>query len=235
MNKDLFDTKIAELLEQNENLLPNFDNKESVWENIERRMQKSRRVKIFRYAALIAAACIVPIVGFMFLHRTDRPEINKTETAKVVPQQPGLTEYVQEIYESEESDVNATIDDAVSGKKNVSIAGKKNQIVPEPEKEMNAVDDVLTDVLNPIIEEKPAELPEKIENPVYASNDLSVANRQNEIQVRVSLSPGNRENKKSDKIKLKFSPGYFANNEDNASKENIEGNRMSGGLIRIPL
>ena len=64
MNSDLFDKKISESLEQNEDQLPSFTNKETVWKNIESKLQKSRRIKLFCYMTLSAAACTVLIVLF---------------------------------------------------------------------------------------------------------------------------------------------------------------------------
>lgn len=231
MNTDLFDKKIAELLEQNENRLPTFTNKESVWSDIERKLQKPGRVKLFRYAALVAAACIVPIVGFTFLYRTEQSEKEEAKSAKVVTQQVAGAESIQEVQENEQSDANnATIDYAEYKERKAEKSGKKNPIVSEPEKEMNAV----AAVFNPVAEEKIAESSESIENIASGTNDLPVAEQRNDIRIRVSLSPGNRETRKNEKLKIRFGT-YLTNYEENTSQKNIESNRTPGGFIRIPL
>ncbi|MCL2649783.1 MAG: hypothetical protein FWD60_02005 [Candidatus Azobacteroides sp.] len=226
MDTDLFDKKISELLTQNEDRLPSFANKEMVWKNIESKLQKSRRIKLFYFAALSAVASVVLVLSFTFLFHSEH--INENETKTV---QAGSKEIVREIHENEQPVTKKDSVYTIREKRKVEKPVKKNPVVTKETKE----EDTVADAFIPVDEKEFSEAREPVENIVSQPNELSVTIPKNDIRVRVSLSPGKQENAKKEKMEFRFSNAFLANNEDNVSIKNVEENRIMDRLIRIPL
>ena len=102
MDNNLFNKKVSDLLEQNEDMLPSFANKEIVWKNIESKLQKSRRIKLFYYIAISAAACVILTVCFPFLFHSEQINKNEARTVKTDSPQVEIKEFVKKNHESEQ-------------------------------------------------------------------------------------------------------------------------------------
>jgi len=256
MNKDLFTGEIAELLEQNENLLPGFANKEMVWKSIESKLRKkSRKIKLFRYAAIVSAACIISAVCFTFFFQTEQINENEVTTAQINSQQTDLTEVNQTIRESKQSETDSdfTVYEENIVKKNtnknfvaikpvkaenpviIASAGADLQSVPAVPVVPSAGADLQSVPSVPVVPSNLSYKEQDIDEFISKPNDLPPAIPKSNITVRVSLSPGKPQNEKNEKLKIRISPVFFADNENKASGKNVEENRTSTGLLRIPL
>ena len=208
MDSNLFDKKISELLEQNKELLPSFANKEIVWKNIESRLQKPLRIKLFRYMAVSAAACVVLVLSFTFLFHSERINKNEVKTG-----QAGSKEIVREIHENEPPLVKKDSVFTIYEKRKVEKPVKKNPVIAKETKEENLVADAFV----PVAEEKLPEMQENIESIVPQPDELQVTIPKNEIKVRVSLSPAKQRNEKKGKIEFKLNNSKLNRYENNTN------------------
>ena len=211
MDNNLFNKKISELLEQNEDMLPSFANKEIVWKNIEYKLQKSRRIKLFYYTAISAAACVILTVSFPFLFHLER--INKNEARTDSPQVE-IKEFISKIDENEQLIVKEDSDSIGCKKRKVEKPVSKKPVVVETTKEEEAI---FADALISVIEEELSTVQENIEGRTLQPDELSTTIPKNEIRVRVSLAPGKQKNEKKQKIKFKLNNSKLNHYESNTN------------------
>ena len=208
MESDLFDKKISESLEQNENLLPTFANKEIVWKNIERKLQKSRRIKLFYYTAISAAACVALIIGFPHLFNAEQ-------------------ETIAEVFLNAD-DTDKTDSNGLYSVRNQETENIKDQEICENPRHLRSVrttsaqsdsisEVMVAELIIPEPEEESPEMPENTENVVSQPNELVATIPKNEIKIRVSLSPGKQKNEKKEKIEFKLNNSKLNHYEDNTN------------------
>ncbi|MDR0231557.1 MAG: hypothetical protein LBI82_05500 [Dysgonamonadaceae bacterium] len=229
MDSNLFDKKISELLEQNENSLPSFTNKEIVWKDIESKLQKPRKIKLLYYTVISAAACVALVVGLTFFSRSERINENGTMAIQTNSPRVEINEITQEVHENEQLIVKENADFTVDKKEKTEKPVNKKTVVTEVAKEENLLANVFA------IEEEHPEVSENIEEIASQPNDLLAAIPTSEIKVRVSLSPGKQKNQKNDKIEFRLPSIFLASNDDRPSNINVKENQISNGIFQIPL
>jgi hypothetical protein len=149
------------------------------------------------------------VVGFTFFN-SERIKENETKTVQTDSPQVQLKEIIPETHKSEQLIAKENSNSTVSEKRKVEKPAKKKPVVTETAKE----ESMLADAFIPKEEELP-EVPENIENIIPQPNELAATMPENEIKIRVSLSPAKQKNEKGSKIEFKLNNSKLNDYENN--------------------